>query len=360
MMTKTYTPTRREKLKIWFEKDAFQHNVFTPFELCTEIVSQVDVSDRNILVMNPEFALVLIEEFGVDPSRITIFADVDPIIETIARRMGINYIDAWNYNMKFDVVFGNPPYSRELWKKFFEMSIEQSDVVAIISPNQIGNPISTVKREKFKQFLIKNGVQEIQDCTDSFPNINTGRIGYFILDKSKAANLSVFEMQDVSSLICNKITSCATQKLSVRRGTEYINHSSGDVDTAVLKTLKDGNAVVVSAKTDGTTLDASRYWFVNRFFGSAENSPVVEVNGSVAVTPNLFYIDKIDGLTADDFQGIYTHKLFRFFYNTVKDGGMDTPIRALKALPIITDTDVDMYEFFSLTQEEIEYVEANV
>lgn len=142
MMTKTYTPTRRDKLKIFFEKDAFEHNVFTPFELCTEIISQVDVSDHNILVLNPEFALVLIEEFGVDPSRITIFADVDPIIETIARRMGINYIDAWNYNMKFDVVFANPPYQNgdnesgnfAAWPQFVENAEKVGNTVALIIP----------------------------------------------------------------------------------------------------------------------------------------------------------------------------------------------------------------------------------
>ena len=138
MMTKTHTPTRRDKLEILFQKKVFQHNVFTPFELCNEMISPVDVTDHDILVMNLEFALVLIEEFGVDPQRITIFVESDPTVETIANRMGINYSDTWKDDMRFDVVFANPPYSGKgnpLYLQFLNAAMDvSSSKVVFLTP----------------------------------------------------------------------------------------------------------------------------------------------------------------------------------------------------------------------------------
>lgn len=229
MMTKTYTPTRREKLKIWFEKDAFEHNVFTPFELCTEIISHVDVSDHNILVMNPEFALVLIEEFGVDPSRITIFADVDPIIETIARRMGINYIDAWNYNMKFDVVFANPPYEgqKSLHQRFFNKAVEElvddGGTVCFLQPaviyhNKKENPRKPTVQ--MRNHVIENTTRVYFVNSSVFENAAiTGQCSVTVLTKD-GSNSGVIELvQTVSGSTFNDVD------------LEYVNQQDMDIDT---------------------------------------------------------------------------------------------------------------------------------
>ena len=73
--------------------------VHTPFDLCHDIIAKlaesVDIKEQKIAVLfNLEFVVVLIEDFGVHPSRITFIAD-DPAEGAAARH--------W-YNVK-DVLY---------------------------------------------------------------------------------------------------------------------------------------------------------------------------------------------------------------------------------------------------------------
>lgn len=117
--------TRREAIQELFSREMFVHNVFTPFNLCEDMVRMAQPKGA-ILVFNPEFAVVLIEDFGVTPSDITLYADEDPSAERVATSLGINYIRAWCYKMKFDTIIGNPPYEgqRSLHQKFFNNSVD--------------------------------------------------------------------------------------------------------------------------------------------------------------------------------------------------------------------------------------------
>ena len=101
------------------------HDASTPFSLVEEMIDSVSLTSTDtIFTHNIEFAIALIHKYNVEPKRITIFADVCPTTETFAAKLGINYIDAWNYNMKFDVVFGNPPYGRTLHMEFFNKAVD--------------------------------------------------------------------------------------------------------------------------------------------------------------------------------------------------------------------------------------------
>ena len=369
MMTKTYTPSRRDKLKVLFEKNAFEHNVFTPFELCAEIISQVDVSDHNILVMNPEFALVLIEDFGVDPSRITIFADVDPIIETIASRMGINYIDAWNYNMKFDVCFLNPPYSKGLWKQFLRNAVDASDVVAFISPKGLGVIPTSSQHFKHRKFLIDNGIQVFEDCTDSFPNVASGDIYYGILDGGKAAIESVLETDGIAADITRKVFSSSdklvTRLTNVPRSKDFnaIPRHDEEFEGSVKileKAIAAGPVFKYIKSVDVPKEDLSNYWSTNRYFRARE-LPIYEIDEACLAGSNIALIERIDGLTLQQFKDTYFNKLFSLVLDYCSSGGFDTSCSILNMLPRLTSpmTIDDLYKLFDLTQEEIDYVEAN-
>jgi len=103
-------------------------NVFTPYDLCYDIIrkleSKTDLIDKDILIFNLEFAEILIHDFGVSPERIAFWTDCDEK-RKFAQLMykGIKHhrvefnresIEIMKKNAKeknkFDVVVGNPPY----------------------------------------------------------------------------------------------------------------------------------------------------------------------------------------------------------------------------------------------------------
>jgi hypothetical protein len=97
----------------------------TPFEIIRKMVSKTSLNDKHILVLfNIEFLHVLIDEQGVSPQHITFIADnkieklcANKIFKVQSYCLSDYTVPALNkliagINMKFDLVFSNPPYNR--------------------------------------------------------------------------------------------------------------------------------------------------------------------------------------------------------------------------------------------------------
>ena len=374
MMRKAHTPSRRDKLKILFEKKVvvngdvmpvFQHNVFTPFELCSEIVSMVDVVDRDILVMNLEFALVLIEEFDVNPSRITIFADVDPMVEKLASRMGINYIDAWNDDMKFDVVFANPPYQdpdkprHKLWVNFLCNSLDQADTVAMITPKAASLLLSGLEFDHKRldrsrdNLVYYNG----HNVDRHFKGVGSDFCS-FILSKEHSDTFDVvtkngIEQWEQGSFIpyapCKILASIIHKNMNFaneygRRASRVNEDPNGNLDC--IKTIKASGPEWVKASSKHSDTDKPKILLPT--LGSG-----YYLNSEGGVMPTTSFVTYITTDTVDDLNEIVdllNDKVFKFLVDSFSSmrSARDFVLKSLRK------------ERIPLTQEEIDYIEANV
>lgn len=103
----------------------FGNAIPMPYDLTTDIIAKQDINDKDILVLyNIEFALCLVEEHNVDPSRITVYGESD-LKQRICDKIGAKFITEFD-NTKFDVILANPPYkgNAALHQKFFNKAVE--------------------------------------------------------------------------------------------------------------------------------------------------------------------------------------------------------------------------------------------
>lgn len=116
-------------------------NVFTPYGLCEEIVGGardfIELSNRNFLVGNLEFAIILVE-LGVPKKNILFFSDCKEKI-WFAKKFGVKYemcdFLTWETKIMFDVVIMNPPYKNRLHESFLKKALKASkEFVITIQP----------------------------------------------------------------------------------------------------------------------------------------------------------------------------------------------------------------------------------
>lgn len=121
--------------------------VHTPYKLCHEIISKLAESidlkkQENIAVLfNLEFAIVLIEDFGVKPTQITFMSDSDTEAAIARHWFNIKKVPRITYDgskknagerieimpkikKQFDCVIMNPPYLSGLHLQFLELGMK--------------------------------------------------------------------------------------------------------------------------------------------------------------------------------------------------------------------------------------------
>ena len=163
-----------------------------------EILDQIDLVNKTVLVLfNPEFVVGLIER-GVTPSNITLLADCR-FKKKMAENLGVNYVTPTECHegesMEFDVVVGNPPFSKvskatgrgrgkDLYPIFFERAIDMAPVVAMIMPSthdrvfakhnallrQVANKIIHIDPSTFSK-IVRDVWYVIKDNSGSKPDI---------------------------------------------------------------------------------------------------------------------------------------------------------------------------------------------
>lgn len=212
---KTYNKITAEKIKEILKRSSDSHNVFTPFELCDEMLNKIPELNINqsILVMfNLEFIHIIREKLGKEGLNNIWFLTPDEFKKKAAIIMGVNenHIVIYEYNTKiissnmpkFDVVVGNPPFQppvksdgagtgsrNKIWHKFVELGfniLKDDGWFAFITP--FNWRMSNLKKgvEKYAQELMwNNNIIDIQPANKFFSVGGNVSIDYWIITKNK-------------------------------------------------------------------------------------------------------------------------------------------------------------------------------
>ena len=325
---------------------------------------------KNILVINALNGSIPLGLQKKYPSAKITCAEVFPFFKQHLTKLGFEVTDWTDVgDMKFDLVIGNPPFQEGLWKTFVLQACNLSNRhVCIVGPDSVTQYSSSKKADNFRKILEDNGIQSISDATQFFPGIQSGAISVFMMDKTQASNLKAFTKTGIEHTIVEKILSHTPHDtLSAILATQKANYSSHDRSDIAKKGY---TKIVDSVSATGIVgfawlknytnklIDGEQYWVCNRFFAQSSNFAIAEFTGECVIGQNIVAIQKIDGLSVQEFKEIYGSKLIRFVLAIIRNGKFDTPVSAIKKLPIILDKNI--YDYFGLTQAEIHCIEQYV
>jgi hypothetical protein len=269
--------------------------------------------------------------------------------------------------MKFDVVVGNPPYLKGKWIEFLKQGAELSKKhVLMVSPDGTNN--FSTRSDNLVEFLKEKGIQSKKECTSFFPNVESGSIVIYKLDVTQPFTQTAFVDTSMEGVITAKVIGAVGTKLnailSSKRSKEWSSVPKFEKKAAGLiknieSVTKEGSVELWIDPTNTTVINGKDYWLVNRYFGKDADTSVIEESSKIGISSNIMAIERINGWTVDEFKDVYLSKLFRFVLNVLRQGGFDTSPRHLKQLVEIKKTGKALYKHFGLTQDEIDYVEAN-
>ena len=173
----------RKKFKELLQPKDTGHNIHTPFSLCDKMLKVIKpmVNHEIGILFTIEFAVVLIEDFGINPKNIWLFGDSDEK-KKIANHLGINYnkVNLINETLvkQFDIVLGNYPYEdagdsgNTSWvdfaEKVFERLCKPNGIVGAIHPPSFIGKHLVSKTSKSNYTIFKNNQIEQLHIFDDF------------------------------------------------------------------------------------------------------------------------------------------------------------------------------------------------
>lgn len=288
------------------------------------------------------------------------------------------------FGMKFNVVVGNPPYqgnndkgtkqpkSHNLWSKFADKSAELLDdngYIAFVTPDSWMSPNSQVLK-MFKDnslIWVDTEVGKYFTVGSSFTawimqknkNTSTATIDGLAVDLTKLQYLP----RNFSKTfpIHNKVINSSHSKLDILCDTschsdhKHKNFSDTKDATYKYETFHTNAQTKFCKKQSKDFLQSKIIWTTSGYF-----KPFFSA-GNLGTSEVCQYI-LTDSAEAQHILSYLDSKLYKFIVNTGKWSGFLNG-KVLASLPKLASkvwTDVELYAHFGLTQEEIDYVEANV
>lgn len=386
----------RDAYREWTESIGMRENnlqyVFTPYSLCEEMILKLKentgLKKKNILVFNLEFAIVLMEQ-GVSPENITFLTDCTEKV-VFAEHLGVavmleefkKIIDEKRDLGKFDVVVGNPPYDSpndessftNLWADFVHKAFElSSKYTVMITPKTWANQVSISNKSSKVFDLIKNHAifVNIDECAKYFNGIGSS-FSYYILDCDNRQKCKI--VTPTEQLVVNwdeilfvpndfnHLTISIIHKLLNREMFDFITSSGTVGNVSNTKTDKHIYSIRYSMGTEKWSDTPHLYQFTEKLVfpnQTAKNFPVYAPESAPA-NRGVFYIVRNE----DEANTMLTYiksKPIQFLIRQQRThhGFLNTTV--IQKIPKIdlsqNFTDQDLYQYFNLTQEEIDLIE---
>jgi hypothetical protein len=336
------------------------------------------------------------------------------VVGIIEDEDGHLYLDK-DDDMKFSLVIGNPPYqdgdredqANKLWPQFVKKAydiVEDNGHIAMITPNGWMQPTADIGKGSgknalsiFNDIFKKNNLIVANIDSDNIRETHFKGVGstfsYYLFQKALYSGSTEFitstgnvqiDISNIDSL--PKITS--KESLSIVKkmiGTPFVfcdqNHGLGGKEndtqgsSVFVKKTKNGNVsgtVDYKYKTYHTNKNGGTYWY-SETLNPYTNIPKVIISLSGTYLPVFNNTTGFSNMClalicatdeeATRAQFVLSSKLYKFWVEMQKFSGFNPRklILTLPALSLAQDwTDATIYKHFSLTQEEIDYVEANV
>jgi hypothetical protein len=309
-------------------------------------------------------------------------------------------------NMKFDVIIGNPPYQNpgkskgeKLWYRFIRKSVDLLNTdgyIAFVTPNSWmsgGTNMSSGKWGVLKDVFCKYQLifANVHDVTKNyFPKIGI-QISYWIMQKSKITKNSILELEDgsveidlrtadilspepnsLSMSIVNKVLhKVDNETFEVQYFQHHTKPGTYHEEEVQSKEYNYAHWIMGSDVTGDLSVkyinfDKSpkiRYKKIVMPVQSRYWQPYLDLD-SVGALAQGYAIQVNDNVTKEGFKSVFYSKIFCYINKTLqidKTGCMKTNIvRKLPKLDMSKVwTDAELYTYFNLTQEEIDYIDKN-
>ena len=278
----------------------------------------------------------------------------------------------YKWNMKFDVIVGNPPYQstedgskrKKAWVMFADKFLDYATFVAFITPN------SWQKGGKYFSNIFEKITQHLVFYVDANTFFKVGEdIGYWIYNKS-ASPIEFIETNPYLP-IYNKIKNISNKKWHFRDfQLPWVIENKSKILLTELPTISHTIPVYWTANQTRycrpKDLKTSMNWRViinnsGTYYKKENPEKYSMVTNTHAVGLGAWGIHVASKEEGENVLTWVRSKLYITIIKNIKTGGFNNPFVELTHLGVTRKwTDQEIYDHFKLTQSEIDLIESTV